>query len=129
EGTANPPLFIKYPGQTNHQDSDSHAQTIDIVPTTAQVLGSDLPYKTEGVPISEDGTEGPVTILNGFNQVVSAPLSTVLTERSQVLGRAAKELGANTGLFALGPRSDLLGRHAPGGSGRGAVLDSRLDFG
>ena len=107
-GIANPPLFIKYPGQTNRQVSDIHSQTIDIVPTTAQVLGIDLPYKTEGVPISEDGTAGPVTILNGFNQEVSAPLSTVLTERNQVLGRAAKDLGANTGLFALGPSLDPL---------------------
>jgi Sulfatase len=128
-GIANPPLFIKYPGQTQGQVSDLHSRTIDIVPTTAQVLGIDLPYKTEGVPISDDGTEGAVTILNGFNQEVSAPLSTLLTERDAVLRRAAQDLGAHTGLFALGPRSDLLGRHAPGGSGRGAALDSRLDYG
>jgi hypothetical protein len=128
-GIANPPLFVKYPGQTKGAVSDIHTHSIDIVPTIAQVLGIELPYKVEGVPISEDGPEGPITISNGSKNAVSEPFSTFLAERSLVLRSAAQELGAHTGLFQLGPRSSLLGRRAPSGSARTASIDSNLDFG
>ncbi len=128
-GIANPPLFIKYPGQTKGAVSDIHSHSIDIVPTTAQVLGIELTYKAQGAPISEDGPEGPITMSNGFKNSVSAPFSTFLAERSQMLRSAAKQLGAHTGLFQLGPRSSLLGRRAPSGSARIASIDSGLDVG
>jgi hypothetical protein len=115
-GIANPPLFVKYPGQTKGAVSDVHTHSIDIVPTIAQVLGIELPYKAEGVPISEDGPEGPITISNGLKNSVTEQFSTFLAERSLVLQRAARELGAHTGLFQLGPSSNLLGRRAPSGS-------------
>jgi hypothetical protein len=131
-GIANPPLFIKYPGQARGVVSDIHTRTIDIVPTTAEVLGIPLTYQTDGIPISGGGFAGPVTISNGFRKQVSEPLSDVLAERSVVLRRAARQLGGRTGLFRLGPRSELLGRRARA-SGRGtaqnATIDSRLDFG
>ena len=128
-GIANPPLFVKYPGQTNGEVSDIHTRTIDILPTIAQVLGIELPYKVQGVPISEDGPEGSITISNGFKNSVSEPFAEFLAERSQVLRRAAEELGTHTSLFRLGPRSSLLGRRAPSGSSRSASIDSGLDFG
>nr|MDP9277665.1 sulfatase-like hydrolase/transferase [Actinomycetota bacterium] len=127
-GIANPPLFIKYPGQTTGAVSDIHTHSIDIVPTIAQVLGIELPYKAEGVPISEDGPEGPITISNGFKNSVTEQFSTFLAERNQVLSRAAEDLGSHTGLFRLGPRSSLLGRRAPSGSARTARIDGGLDF-
>jgi sulfatase-like protein len=130
-GIANPPLFVKYPGQTRGQVSDVHTRSIDIVPTTAQVLGIDLPYEAGGVPISEAGLERPITISNGFKNAVSAPFPEFLAQRRLVLRQAAQQLGAHTGLFQLGPRSNLLGRRAPA-SGRGsahtATIDSHLDF-
>jgi hypothetical protein len=128
-GIANPPLFVKYPGQTKGAVSDIHTHSIDIVPTIAQVLGLELPYKAEGVPISEDGLEGPITIFNGLENSATEQFSTFLAERSQVLSSAAKQLGAHTGLFQLGPRSSLLGRRAPSGSAGTASIDSNLDFG
>ena len=127
-GIANPPLFVKYPGQTQGEVSDIHTHSIDIVPTIAQVLGIELPYKAEGVPISEDGPEGPITISNGLKNSVTEQFSTFLAERSLVLQRAARELGAHTGLFQLGPSSNLLGRRAPSGSARTVRIDRGLDL-
>jgi hypothetical protein len=121
-GVANPPLFIKYPGQTTGKVSDVHTHDIDILPTIAQVLHVDLPFKPEGRPISQDTNGGPVTILNGLKTTVSEPLSEVLKERAQVLDRARAWLGTGTatGLFDLGPRPDLIGSPAPAGSGGSA---------
>jgi Sulfatase len=127
-GIANPPLFIKYPGQTKGSVSGIHTHSIDIVPTIAQTLGIELPYKAEGVPISEDGPGGPITISNGFKNSVTVPFSTFLAERSQVLRGAATDLGPHTGLFRLGPRSSLLGRRAPSGAARTARIDGGLDL-
>jgi hypothetical protein len=127
-GIANPPLFVKYPGQTKGAVSDIHSHSIDIVPTIAQVLGIPLTYKADGVPISEDGPEGPITISNGLKNSVTEQFSTFLAERSQVLRRAAEELGSRTGLFRLGPRSSLLGRRAPSGSAGTARIDGGLDL-
>jgi hypothetical protein len=132
-GVANPPLFIKYPGQRKGEVSDAHTRTVDIVPTTAQVLGIELPYRTDGEPISADrtqdgsGTES-VTIFNALKKDVSEPFSELLDQRDVVLRRSARLLGARTGLFQLGPRPSLLGRRAPRVSRRSARIDSRLDF-
>ncbi|MEK6276729.1 MAG: sulfatase-like hydrolase/transferase [Actinomycetota bacterium] len=130
-GIANPVLFIKYPGQTEGAVSNLHTSTIDIVPTTAQVLGIELPYETDGVPISEAGYGGSIRISNAFNKVAHEPFRKFRRERRRVLRRAARQLGSHTGLFQLGPRSSLLGRRARashGGSAANATLDSRLDF-
>ena len=42
------PLMIKQPGQTAGSISDAFAQTIDIVPTIAKVLGIQVPWKLDG---------------------------------------------------------------------------------
>jgi hypothetical protein len=42
------PLFVKLPGQTQGRVDDRAAETIDIVPTVADELGIDLPWKVDG---------------------------------------------------------------------------------
>ena len=133
-GVANPPLFVKYPGQREGEVSDARTRTVDIVPTTAAVLGIDLPYRTDGEPISEDGTQDGsgtdlVTISSGFDKDVFEPLEEVLSQRQAVLRRQGRWLGTRTRLFELGPRPSLLGRRAPRASGGSARIDSRLDYG
>jgi len=125
-GIANPPLFIKYPGQTKGKTSQVHTRSIDILPTIAQVLHVKVPFKPQGHPISQDtvASDPKVTITNGLKKIVSEPLSEVKKERQQVLQRASLWLGINrtTGLFDLGPRPDLVGRPAPaGGASAGSV--------
>lgn len=132
-GVANPPLFIKYPGQTKGVVSDAPTRSVDIVPTMAHVLGIDLTYQADGSPISEDGTEdgsgtGTVTIFNANKKDISVPFAEVLAQRRAVLKSAATQLGARTGLFRLGPRPDLIGRRARPTSRQAARLDGHLDL-
>ncbi len=132
-GVANPPLFIKYPGQRHGVVSDAPTRTVDIVPTTAQVLSVEIPYATDGRPISADGSEDgsgtdTVTLSNATKHDVSVSLTDLLAERQGVLRSAARQLGSRTGLFQLGPRPQLLGRRAAPTSRRSARIDGGLDL-
>jgi hypothetical protein len=117
-GVANAPLFIKYPGQRRGRVSDVHTRTVDIVPTIADVLGVEIPYEVDGVPVSDAGSEQrPVEMTTGLKTTVTEPVSKMIEQREEILRREAEWLGTGNGLFALGPRSDLLGRPVPPISG------------
>jgi hypothetical protein len=45
------PLFVKYPGQAAGKVDDRPAQSIDILPTVAQVLGAKVPWKIDGTSL------------------------------------------------------------------------------
>ena len=132
-GVANPPLFIRYPGQPGGVVSDAKTRTLDVVPTIAQVVGVDLTYPTEGSPISSDGSEDgsgtdAVAVFNANKHHITVPFAKVLGQREAVLKRSAQQLGNRTGLYQLGPRPDLLGRRAPPVTAHSARLDGGLDF-
>jgi hypothetical protein len=111
-GVANPPLFIKYPGQRRGGISPIHSRSIDIVPTIAQQLGIENMYRSDGRPISEDGRGGPVEIVNGQQDLIRMPLAQLVQERRAVVAEAFFRLGDGP-LGALGPGPTLLGRPAP----------------
>lgn len=111
-GVANPPLFVKYPGQRRGGTSPLHTRGIDIVPTIARRLGVAGLYPTQGRPISAARPGGRVTILNGKQEVVREPLRLLLHQRRGILHRTRSRLGTG-GLYALGPAPRLLGRPVP----------------
>jgi hypothetical protein len=43
-----PPLFVKYPNETRGKVDDRPAQSVDIVPTIADVVGVKMPYPVDG---------------------------------------------------------------------------------
>ncbi len=45
------PLFIKYPGQAAGKVDDRPAQSIDILPTVAEVIGTKVPWKIDGTSL------------------------------------------------------------------------------
>jgi hypothetical protein len=47
------PMFVKAPGQTTPRVDDANVQAIDIVPTVTEMLGIDLPWDVDGIPVSE----------------------------------------------------------------------------
>lgn len=47
------PLFIKLPGQTAAQVSDQNVESIDLLPTIAEIEGIELPEPADGWPISQ----------------------------------------------------------------------------
>ena len=53
------PLFVKPPGQTDGAIVDDHARTIDILPTIADILGVEVPWKTDGRSLLAGGGDGP----------------------------------------------------------------------
>jgi hypothetical protein len=113
------PLIIKRPGQQRGEVSDANVQTIDVLPTIADVLDVDLPWRVDGrsvfgpprpdnakrfadakarasgveslAPISIDGTRGWQVILDNAVDKVLPPA------------------GTPDRLWRVGPASDLIG--------------------
>ncbi|HEV7760379.1 MAG TPA: sulfatase-like hydrolase/transferase [Acidimicrobiales bacterium] len=55
------PLVVKAPGQTDGDGTidDSNVMSIDVLPTIADLLGVDLPWKVDGVPARQAGDRDP----------------------------------------------------------------------
>jgi hypothetical protein len=55
------PLVVKAPGQTDGDGTidDSNVMSIDVLPTIADLLGVDLPWKVDGVPARRAGDRDP----------------------------------------------------------------------
>lgn len=115
-GVANPPLFIKYPGQEHPRVYRGHVRTVDIVPTIATEIGVEGMYETDGVPIprGEDGQGdgSKVEVLNGTGETITATVEEIKADRRQILREASRRLG-DAGIYALGPSPELLGREMP----------------
>ena len=61
---ASVPLFVKYPGQTEPVRDDRQAQTIDVFPTIADVMGVTLSDEVDGRSLRGDWTDAERTILS-----------------------------------------------------------------
>jgi hypothetical protein len=48
------PLIVKAPGQTEPRVDDSNMQTIDVVPTIADLIGVDIPWHVDGLAAGSD---------------------------------------------------------------------------
>jgi hypothetical protein len=97
-------------------------RTIDVLPTIAKAAGVRLPWRVEGRPADERPVDpgARIDVSHAGVPVVAPPLRSVLAERARRERVEARLL--RNGLFAVGPRPDLLGlpvdpaaRPAPGG--------------
>lgn len=125
-GVANPPLFIKYPGQVDGAVSEQLVRTIDVLPTIVDQLKIRGAYEMEGEPIpppgpgsqagsnaAEGGTaDREAVVLNGYGEEVEIDREEMLSQREEILQMARQRLGEG-GLFTLGPRPNLVGTPAP----------------
>jgi len=107
------PLLIKAPFQAKHDLSDRNVETIDILPTMADILDITLPWKTDGQSaLGRAGAEKQrKTIFNqrGKRMVFDASPEAnfdSLTRKIELFGTGAK---AN-GLYRYGPYELLIGR-------------------
>ncbi|MEZ5171521.1 MAG: sulfatase-like hydrolase/transferase [Acidimicrobiia bacterium] len=55
------PMFIKAPGQTTAEVDDRNAQTIDLLPTVADMLGADLPFEVDGTSLLGPAEDAPTS--------------------------------------------------------------------
>ena len=106
---ANPPLFIKYPGQKKGVVSRKHSMTLDIVPTIAKSLGVKDLYDTTGLPLEGPVPERPITITDPNGKLYTSDVPTMVKQRNEAIARADERLGTG-GFYTLGPAPQLIGR-------------------
>jgi hypothetical protein len=104
------PFFVKLPGQERGSVADGAVRTVDVLPTIAKAAGIRLPFKAQGLPADERPVDpsAPIDVSHEGTLILTEPLSEVETKR-----RARDEVEAGLlrdGVYALGPRPDLIGR-------------------
>jgi hypothetical protein len=103
-----PPLFVKLPGQKHGRISDHHVQTIDILPTIADVLGVHIPWHVDGHSALGHYETDRVTV-----GTVSGKDRVLLRRRAALLRRKIALFGdgrGGPGVFGYGPDAGLIGR-------------------
>lgn len=107
------PLFVKLPGQVERRRSERFASTVDILPTIAQVIGADLPWKTDGHslvdPSSPDREAIELRALHHVREPIRFPAAE-LTSYPRLAWKL-ETFGAGTPLgqtAVKGPYSELL---------------------
>src|SRR6266542_1530699 len=103
------PLFVKLPGQDRGRVVDRHVQTLDILPTIADVLGIRIPWQTDGSSALDRRAGSSRVDVAG----VSAPYAVALRQRRTSLERQLALFGTGTWgarLSATGPYWTLVGR-------------------
>jgi hypothetical protein len=104
------PLFVKYPGQKQGREDRRAAMTIDILPTIADVLGIDLPWRVDGRSLRARPVVRPVRVGSLSTAVVTRP-DRIAADIMRIARRNASLFGeGRDSLYRIGPRRELLGR-------------------
>ena len=107
------PLFVKLPHEHTGRIDDGFAQTIDVVPTIAHVLGVKIPWHVDGRSLvgRKLAPNGVVDIRLGNGKDVTGRLSSLLRLRRKALDAELATFGlTSSSLYRIGPNLDLLGR-------------------
>lgn len=120
------PFFLKAPGQRRGRISDKPLQTIDVLPTIADLLGVRIPWAVDGrsarAPAQPRRRE---IIAKRFRNTYLVDTPGYEAAKRAALGRKVRLFGE--GLFTFGPRPDLIGRSVPVG-GRVVTVDPGSGF-
>ena len=125
-----PLMLVKRPGQGEGEVVDRHAETIDLVPTIAEIAGVPLAWEVDGRSLSDE-QRGPdqVTLL-GKDVLVTAPLDALVRARDALVERQIGLFGegeGDPGIFGIGPHPELIGqRVATARKGTPAGLEATL---
>jgi Sulfatase len=120
------PFFLKVPGQRRGRVSDKPLQTIDVLPTIADVLDVRIPWKVDGrSALARAKPRRRTVIAKKFRATYPVDTPTYEAAKQAALERKLRLFG--DGLYRFGPRPDLLGRRAPGG-GRTVTVDPGSGF-
>ena len=105
------PLFIKRPGQSAGEIDDSRVETIDILPTLADILGFEMPWSTHGTSALAGGrSERSARVCFGAERMEFP--NALFESTPDAVERAAGTFGSGdfASLLRAGPAADLLGR-------------------
>lgn len=116
EDVAFVPLFVKQPGQERGEVVDHHVETIDVLPTIAEVLGFRIPWRVDGRNALEDPGRGTIRVRTRPepDAEASAPLAELAPAQEEAVARKVALFGEGAweSLFAAVPHGALLGRRA-----------------
>lgn len=113
----NPPLIIKYPGQSRGLVSHVPTQGLDILATIAAVLRAPIP-RTDGQVIGKAGSDRQIKVALDNQRVMTVTRMSIRKSRTRALDAQIGRLGTGS-LWQLGPRPDLVGtRPSPGNISR-----------
>lgn len=121
------PFFVKAPGQRRGRISDKPLQTIDVLPTIADLLGVRIPWEVDGRSALRPADPGRrrEIIAKKFKSVYAVDTAGYEAAKQAALARKLRLFGA--GLYEFGPRPDLLGERVPVG-GRVVTVDPGSGF-
>jgi sulfatase-like protein len=113
------PLLVKLPHARAGRVEDAHVQTLDILPTIADVLDVRVPWRTDGRSALgvRRGDEPRVGVWTSAGELVSGDAAGLGRRRAALLSRQLELFGAGNwqpGLFRIGPHRELLGRAVDG---------------
>ena len=115
------PLFVKYPGQQLGTIDRRAAETIDVVPTIADVIGARIPWHVDGRSLRAAPVARTVTVNSGYGPVSTSPAAVASGVLATARRNAALFGQGDDSLYRLGPYKALLGRVV--GAPRGASAE------
>ena len=95
------PLFIKEPHQTSGGIDDYRAETIDVLPTIADVLGIDLPWATDGVSLASPNR--PVRTQSEMRALRASSRSASTDRRPRTVAARKINIFGDDGPYTLAP--------------------------
>ena len=129
------PLFVKAPHQRRGRIVDPPVQTIDILPTIADVLGIRLHWRLDGRSAVAPSATGRRTsrLVNTSGLSFTVATSTLAHRTRELAAARIDVFGEHTrglALFAVGPHRELVGKRVDAlAVARGGGLSARLDKG
>lgn len=111
------PLFVKRPGQRDGEAVDYHVQTVDILPTIADILGIRIPWQVDGRSALTDPRRPNVRMahiyrLSDYHAPETTPYAPLLERKEAAIARKIQLVGAGDwgSLFVSAAYRPLLGR-------------------
>jgi len=110
------PLFIKVPFQKEGVISDRNVESVDVMPTLADILNISLPWQADGHSAMDQSIPERTEkiIYNYLHEKILFDTSYIEGLRQKALKRKISLFGtgqSSDGLFSIGPHRELLGRH------------------
>ena len=108
-----PVLLVKRPGQDRGEVVDRHAETVDLVPTIAEIAGIPLPWPVDGRSLSEERSESAQVRVLGKDALVTTSLASLIRARDALVQRQIGFFGEGDdelGILGLGPHPELIGQ-------------------
>lgn len=106
------PLFVKLPQQSVGQISDRHVQSVDILPTIADVVGMTLSVPTDGWSVF-DTSRPERTQLTVTDAGITTTVDPATIQTSNTPAELRQRFGSSSdpdSLFRIGPIPELIGR-------------------